>query len=223
MDDALRSITRRSPDDAELLEAVKREEAADERTRYLLNDHLPMAKDVQGLYRLLRSREYLPAEDYLALTDGLTPQTAVPEGIPLILSGIVPEPMDMLSAISDAGGRVVADDTACCGRRAYPEGTGTDPFQRMAKAIIHGPPDPMRGSLIDARIKHLGHLAEATGARGVLFYIIKYCEPELYDVPLMVKALRALGLQTLVLEAEVGVPLEDRTTGRIEAFMEMMA
>lgn len=223
MDDALRAITGGRPSDGELLDAVQREEAADARTRHLLTEHLPRTADVQGLYTLLRTREYLPAEDFLSLTDGIAPETGAGTGIPLILSGIVPEPMDVLSAISAAGGRIVADDTACCGRRAYGGGTGTDPFQRMAEAIVHGPPDPMRGSLIAARNEHLGRLAEATGARGVLFYVVKYCEPELYDIPLMVKGMRARGLQTLVLETEVGVPLDDRTTGRIEAFMEMMA
>jgi len=223
MDQALQAITGTAVDEAALLDAVTQEEAADARTRHLLTEHLPRTADVQGLYRLIRTREFLPAEDYLALTADLPPETGDPAGIPLILSGIVPEPMDVLSAISEAGGRVVADDTACCGRRAYGGGTGTDPFQRMAEAIVHGPPDPMRGSLIGARNEHLGRLAEATGARGVLFYIVKYCEPELYDIPLIVKGMRERGLQTLVLETEVGVPLDDRTIGRIEAFMEMMA
>lgn len=223
MNDMLRDITGLSPEDGALLDAVQREEAADARTRHLLTDHLPRTRDVQGLYALLRTREYLPAEDYLALTEDLAPETAERTGIPLILSGIVPEPMDVLTAISDAGGRIVADDTACCGRRAYGAGDGTEPFRRMAEAIVHGPPDPMRGSLIGARNAHLGRLAEATGARGVLFYVVKYCEPELYDVPLIVKGMRERGLQTLVLETEVGLPLDDRTTGRIEAFMEMLA
>ncbi len=223
MSDALQQITGAAVDEAALLDAVIREEAADARTRHLLTEHLPRARDVQALYRLIRTREYLPAEDYLALTEALPPETGDGAGIPLILSGIVPEPMDVLTAISDAGGRIVADDTACCGRRAYGGGTGTDPFQRMAEAIVHGPPDPMRGSLIGARNEHLGRLAEATGARGVVFYIVKYCEPELYDIPLIVKGMRERGLQTLVLETEVGLPLDDRTIGRIEAFMEMMA
>ena len=223
LEQALRPITGRTPSDAEILEAVLREEEADARTRHLLTDHLPTTGDVQGLYRLLRTREYLPAEEYLALTEPLSPEPRAPAGIPLILSGIVPEPMDVLTAISEAGGRIVADDTACCGRRAYPPGTGTEPFQRMAEAIVHGPPDPMRGGLISARIEHLRRLATATGARGILFYAVKYCEPELYDIPLLVQGMRDRGLQTLVIETEVGAPLEDRTTGRIEAFMEMMA
>ena len=223
LEQALRPITGRTPSDAEILEAVLREEEADARTRHLLTDHLPTTGDVQGLYRLLRTREYLPAEEYLALTEPLSPEPRAPAGIPLILSGIVPEPMDVLTAISEAGGRIVADDTACCGRRAYPPGTGTEPFQRMAEAIVHGPPDPMRGGLISARIEHLRRLATATGARGILFYAVKYCEPELCDIPRLGQGMRDRGLQTLVIETEVGAPLEDRTTGRIEAFMEMMA
>lgn len=220
---ALREITGVTPADEDLLAAIQLEEAADARTRHLLEEHLPRALDVQGLYRLLRAREYLPAEDWLAMTDGLATDAAPPGGAPLILSGVLPEPMDVLGAISAAGGRVVADDTACVGRRAYAAGSGTDPYVRIAEAMVHGPPDPMRGSPIDARTQRLERLAEATGARGVLFYAVKYCEPELYDIPLMVKAMRARGLQTLVVETEVGAPLDDRTIGRIEAFMEMMA
>jgi len=222
MDEALRGITGKATDEATLRDAVAREEAADARTRLLLAEHLPAAQDVQALYRVLRTREYLPAEDYLALTEDLAPAANAPDGVPLILSGVLPEPMDVLSAITAAGGRVVADDTACCGRRAYPPGTGTDPFHRMAEAIVHGPPDPMRGSPISARLEHLGRLAETACARGVLFYVVKYYEPELYDMPLMVEGMRGMGLKTLVLETEVGAPLSDRTTGRIEAFMEMV-
>ena len=220
---SLREITGVTPTDEVLLAAIRLEETADARTRVLLEEHLPLALDVQGLYRILRAREYLPAEDWLALTDGLEADAAPPPGVPLILSGVLPEPMDVLGALSAAGGRIVADDTACVGRRAYAAGSGTDPYLRMAEALVHGPPDPMRGSSIAARTHHMEQLAEATGARGVLFYAVKYCEPELYDVPLMVKAMRALGLQTLVVEVEVGAALDDRTIGRVEAFLEMMA
>jgi len=223
LDAALRKITGVTPNDEDLLAAIQREETADARTRLLLEEHLPQAHDVQGLYRLLRAREYLPAEDWLALTEGLEPDAAPPPGVPLILSGVLPEPMDILGAISAAGGRIVADDTACVGRRAYAAGSGTDPYVRMAGTIVHGPPDPMRGSPIDARAARLGQLAEATGARGVLFYAVKYCEPELYDIPLMVKAMRTRGLQTLVVETEVSAPLADRAIDRVEAFLEMMA
>ena len=46
-----------------------------------------------------------------------------------------------LETISEMGGRVAADDLACCGRRLYPAGKSEDPFHRMAERLIDAPPD----------------------------------------------------------------------------------
>jgi len=146
-----------------------------------------------------------------------------PREIPIIVSGIVPEPMALLDAIESAGGVVVADDLACCGRRLYPPGRSEEPYRRMAESLLGGPPDSTRGSGVGERAEHLLALAGRTGARAVLFWGVKLCEPELFYLPQLQAALEAAGLLSLAVEVDLGDRLAAGTVTRVEALLEMLA
>ncbi|MDA3806976.1 MAG: 2-hydroxyacyl-CoA dehydratase family protein, partial [Thiomicrorhabdus sp.] len=135
-------FTGKKPTSEDLLAAIKREEKSD-----LLLVKLHKTRQQTGLsnldfYRLVRSREYLPAELFSALAEKTLQTTAESlQGIPIIISGILPEPMEVFNIIDKIGGQVVADDLACCGRRLYEPGTSTEPFRRMAERIVYAPPE----------------------------------------------------------------------------------
>jgi hypothetical protein len=145
------------------------------------------------------------------------------DGIPIILSGIVPEPMSMFEAIDKMGGVVVADDLACCGRRLYPPGHSEEAFSRMAERILTASPDPTRGSPIRDRLAHLLRLVETCGAKGVVFYDVKFCEPELFDLPTLRKELQTAGVPSVAIEVDLNDPLSQQVLTRLEAFVEMIA
>lgn len=218
----LEQVTHRSPSDADLRTSIQREETADQLAAELYKR--PGLAPLE-FYRLLRAREYLPAETWADLAQAAPAQAApAPQtGIPILLSGIVPEPMELFEAIAGMDGRVVADDLACCGRRLYPPGTSDEPFRRMAESLLHAPPDPTRGSPIQARLEHLVHLAGASGARGVVFYDIKFCEPELFDLPLLRQGLQQAGLPSVAIEVDLNDPLSHQVLTRLEAFLELLA
>ena len=73
-----------------------------------------------ALYRLLRRGEFLWPGDHLAeltvAARGLG-EKRVQVGVPLMVTGYVPEPMALLDALSSAGAYVAADDYAAVGRR----------------------------------------------------------------------------------------------------------
>ena len=217
----LEEITQKSPSDEDIMESIRREERADEllanlhgqREKFLLTDY--------DFYRYIRAREYLPAEDFIELVQSIpnNPLMGQQDGIPIILSGIVPEPMGLLKAISQFGGRVAADDLACCGRRLYPAGSNQDPFLRMAESILGASPDWGRGSPIQDRLDHLQRLIDSTGARGAVFYNVKFCEPELFDLP---DLRNGLDIPTMTLEVDISDPISSQAMTRIEAFFEMI-
>jgi benzoyl-CoA reductase/2-hydroxyglutaryl-CoA dehydratase subunit BcrC/BadD/HgdB len=220
----LEEITARTPTPGKLMECVHREETADQLLAELHQRRRELALTDEALYRVLRSREYLPAEQFIPLAREALQKVGEDgrRGKAIILSGIVPEPMSLFGAISELGGVVVADDLACCGRRLYPTGRNQDPFQRMAERLVHAPPDPTRGSPIPERLDHLLHLAEATEARGVVFYEVKFCEPELFDIPSLRVGLHGASLPSLVIEVDISDPLSQRVLTRLEAFLEMI-
>lgn len=220
----LESITGRSPSDAYLMKSIQREEAADQLLSELHRRRKNISLTDITFYRLIRSREYLPAEIFSELAREVLAQAveAVQDGIPIILSGIVPEPMNVLEAISEKGGVVVADDLACCGRRLYSPGKSENPFRRMAERIIHAPPDPTRGNPIRERRQHLLQLVEESGAKGVIFYEVKFCEPELFDLPILRRELREAKVPSLIVEVDINDHLSHQVLTRLAAFLEMI-
>lgn len=224
--ESLVAITDYAPSNDEVMECVQREERADGMLAKLHQLRQTLQLPDISFYRLVRSREYLPAERFMALAEQALAHAGSARqdgGIPLLLSGILPEPMRLLEAFSLVGAYVAADDLACCGRRLYPPGVSEDPFRRMAERILNSPPDSTRGDSIEARCEHLIRLVQTSGARGVVFYEVKFCEPELFDLPLLRKALAAAKVASITVEVDINEPLPQRVLTRLEAFVEMVA
>lgn len=221
----LQEITHRSPSNEDLMASIRREEAADSLLAQLYQRARRLALTQIELYRLIRAREYLPAETFSELAQAALSQAgeAAQNGIPIVLSGIVPEPMMLFESIAGMGGVIVADDLACCGRRLYPPGASEDAFSHMAESLLAAPPDAMRGSPIQERLEHLLQLVGTSGAKGVVFYDVKFCEPELYDLPDLRQGLHAAGIPSVAIEVDVSDPLSHQALTRIEAFLEMTA
>ncbi len=214
------------PTDAELMESIRREERADEVLGQLHRQRRNLPLSLIEFYRLVRSREFLPAEVFAELAQPVLAQAArapASAGVPLVLSGIVPEPMDLFDALAEMKAFVVADDLACCGRRVYPSGTCADPFVRMAERILTAPPDSTRGSPIQDRLAYLVRLTQDSGAQGVVFYEIKFCEPELFYLPALRKGLQEAGIRSVAVEVDLNEPLSGQVLTRLEAFLEMIA
>lgn len=222
----LKIITGRAPSDTELVDAIRREEAADGLLAELHRSRSNLPLTDEAFYRLVRSREFLPAEKFATLAQEAFRRDENParqdDRTPILLSGILPEPMGLFGAINEMGGTVVADDLACCRRRLYPPGRSAEPFRRMAERIIHAPPDQTRGSPIQERLDHLLRLIAACGAKGVVFYDVKFCEPELFDLPQLRQGLREAGLPSLALEVDINDGLSQPVLNRLAAFLEMI-
>lgn len=229
MGEELARISDVTPTAEGLREAIAREVEADELLSKLHRRRDELSLDTRSLYDLIRSREFLPAERFSELARSVMEgavksgdMSKAGAGIPIVLSGIVPEPMEVFDALSEMGARVVADDFAACGRRLYPAGLSDEPLRRIGERLQGGPPDPTRGSPIQARIQHILRLVRERGAKGVVFYDVKFCEPEQFDVPLLREALKEKGIPSIALEVDLSAQLPGQTVTRLEAFVEML-
>jgi benzoyl-CoA reductase/2-hydroxyglutaryl-CoA dehydratase subunit BcrC/BadD/HgdB len=222
----LAEVTGKAPTEAEFLQSILEEEAADALLLRVCERRPTLPLTTFDFYRLIRSREFLPLDSFGVLAEASLawpPSGALPPKIPILLSGIVPEPMEMLRAVEDLGASIVADDLACSGRRLYPAGSSREPFARLAESLLGGPPDPTRGSPIQARLDHILNLARSSGARGIVFHDVKFCEPELFDLPALRHALRAAGLPSIAVEVDLNDAFSHQARTRLEAFIEMIA
>ncbi len=220
----LARLTGRHPSEDELMKSIGMEEKADMALARLYDFRMEVSLSVRDFYRVVRSRQYLPAEEFVSLVERVLDEYSgdSPEGVPVLMSGIVPEPMDVLDEIQNMGGLVAGDDFACCGRRLYPSSVDGDPFFRMAWRILNGPPDVSRGDSIEERFGHLLDRVKSTGARGIIFYTVKFCEPELFDLPDMRRKLKGEGIPSVHVEVDINDPLSHQTITRIGAFLEVL-
>ncbi len=190
--------------------------------------HLPLTDP--ELYALLRRGEWLWPEDHLAELRAARArwgERASTPGIPVLVSGYVPEPAALLEALNRAGAFVAADDYAAVGRRVVRPPAGApldgDPWAELCQRYWAAPPCPTRSADAGARARYLVGLAERSGARGVLLHLVKFCEPELFDVPAIRAAFAARGLPVLLVEGELEAELPAQAVTRLEAFVEMLS
>ncbi|MCJ7725033.1 MAG: 2-hydroxyacyl-CoA dehydratase family protein, partial [Acidimicrobiia bacterium] len=218
----LAEISGSEPTAADWEEAFLAEDAADRALAALYADRSHLAVTDRRFYETVRSREYLTAEDFVTAATGLPHGDPLATGVGLVLSGIVAEPLELFDRINDAGGRVVGDDLACGARRIYPPSDASDPFDRIADRLLASPPDPTRGSPIADRVAMLTDLMASTGAAGLMVFDVPFCEPELFDVPLLRRHLGETGHPMLHVEAELAGVLSHQALTRIEAFVETL-
>ncbi|HEY3355816.1 MAG TPA: 2-hydroxyacyl-CoA dehydratase family protein [Polyangia bacterium] len=222
----LGGLTGRPLDPGALGRAVALHAAIDAARAELLAERRRLDLDDAALYALLRRGEWLWPEAHLAelraARERLSPEPVL-RGVPLMITGYVPEPMALFAHLRDAGAVVVADDYAAVGRRVGGLRPGADPLAALVDAAFAAPPCPTRGAPQAARMSHLEALYRRSGAAGVIVHVPKFCEPELFDVPAIRARFAALGAPVLVLETELETELSGQTVTRLEAFCELTA
>jgi len=177
-------------------------------------------------YQVIRGGEYLHPDDFLPLLEGFlsTSRGHGHKGPSVVLSGIMPNPPEILKILDEKGVRVVDDDLLNCGRRLLaPENQNEDPFEAMADSYFTMPPCTTKNSSLNARMEYLFNKIERSNAQGVIFYMVKFCETELFDVPYLIEEVKKRGLATLLVDCEVNQGLSGQLETRIEAFVEMIS
>jgi benzoyl-CoA reductase/2-hydroxyglutaryl-CoA dehydratase subunit BcrC/BadD/HgdB len=194
----------------------------------LLTGRACLRKGDLDLYALLRRGEFLWPEDHLReLREARASLEANPVqgGVPLLVTGYVPEPMELLHHLNEAGAYVAADDYAAVGRRVPRRAAEPrdDPFEELAGLSFASPPCPTRSASLPRRLSHLSQLWRESGAAGVILHTVKFCEPELFDVPGIRQHFARIGVPVLQIESELEAELSGGTLTRLEAFVEMVA
>ena len=141
----------------------------------------------------------------------------------IILSGGVCNHPDIYSVIEEAGGAVVGDDL-CTGSRYF---TGlidekADPVTALAERLLERVVCPAKHGGLTGRADHLVRLAREKGAQGVVFFLLKFCDPHAFDYPYLKEALDRAGISSMVIEVEDRLPADGQLRTRFEAFVEMI-
>lgn len=176
-------------------------------------------------YKVIRQGEYFHPDDFLPLLkEFLTVSKGKADSGPsVILSGVLPNPPGILTFLDNLGIRVAYDDFMIGSRRLLiPPINLPDPFEQLTESYVRMPPCTTKASPVARRRDYLLEMIDATGVKGVIFYMVKFCEPEWFDIPNLVSELKTRKIPTLVLDTELNQGFSGQMANRLEAFIEMI-
>lgn len=143
--------------------------------------------------------------------------------IPVALAGITVEPPEIFDYLDQTGLNVVADNLITASRYIYGEVPKMqDPveallqrhFSRPNFTPIHDGPERVVDDLV--------RMVEESGAKGLIFVHIQYCESQDFDLPDIRKRFREEGIPFLVITTEYQTKYPEQIRTRLEAFRNML-
>lgn len=144
------------------------------------------------------------------------------EGARLLISGSEMDNAELIGLVEDLGGNVVADDLST-GTRYFWNlvGPDPDPLRAISKRYLNMIPSPFMYHH-EERFQYVKEMVKRYDVEGAIIFVLKFCDPHLFDAPLLLEALKELGLPVLYLEWEHSLGGIAQLRTRIEAFLEMV-
>ncbi len=141
----------------------------------------------------------------------------------IIASGIVSEPVELLDILTENGIAIVGDDLSQESRNwrtpARKEGTA---LEKMAGMIADQKGDTFlyeqekyKGAMLIDQVKN-------EAADGVIYFQMKFCDPEEFDYPIVKKELEAAGIPLLYIEVDQLLDSVEQLRTRIQSFAELL-
>jgi benzoyl-CoA reductase/2-hydroxyglutaryl-CoA dehydratase subunit BcrC/BadD/HgdB len=167
-----------------------------------------------------------PPDQFIARLESFLPSVEKGEILSnerrILLSGNVVGRPEPVSIIEEFGGRVVVLDT-CIGLRHYEtlvDEYGADPMLALASRYLARPSCPRMEGLVE-RFRYLERIADEARVDGVVYSCVKYCDPLIYDIPMMSEWFRSAGIPFLFLENDYTWSGTGQLRTRLQAFSEL--
>jgi bzd-type benzoyl-CoA reductase N subunit len=141
----------------------------------------------------------------------------------LVLTGGICSMPEIYQPIEDAGGTVVWDDF-CTGSRYFEGRVDSEGnlLNSIARRYFNRIICPAKHRDCFSRGDSLLRMVENTRAQGVIFVLLKFCDPHAFDFPYIKELLDRAGIPSLLLEIEDQQTTLEQLKTRIEAFIELL-
>ncbi len=158
------------------------------------------------------------------LSENVTNHTGASAPKRIFLEGGICNYPDIFNIIEESGG-VVAGDDLCTGFRYFSglvDETNPDPILAIADRYIRRISCPAKHQGTTVRGERLVEMARERQAQGVVFFLLKFCDPHAFDYPYLRDTLEKAGIPVLMVEVDDPLQGEGQLRTRLEAFMEMI-
>jgi bcr-type benzoyl-CoA reductase subunit C len=228
--DGLEEITGKKITPEKLQQASERfgHTRALQRRLYRVRRENPGLVKNHDFYTAIKAGFFLPTDVYNRLMEDLLKNLDKLEGPnknrpKLFLSGMVFDPLEIYKFFDESGVSVVDDDFANGWRTAAKDDLKTENLAQGITEYLFNPspccciynPDNDRHPYLLKKVKE-------SGADGVLFWYIKFCEPDAFDRPQLMNRLKQEGIPVAFIDLELTMTNFDAVKTRIGAFCEIL-
>ena len=205
-----------------------------DRTRRLQRRLYRIRREHPGLikshdfYTVIKSAFFLPPDVYNGMLEKLVSELNNLKGDGntrprLFLSGMVFDPLEIHKIFDESGVCVVDDDFANGWRTVSKNKLKTENLvQGVTEYLFNPAPCCCIYNPDNDRHEYLLQKVKESGADGVLFWYIKFCEPDAFDRPQLMQRLKEEGIPTAFIDLELTMTNFDSVKTRIEAFCEIL-
>jgi benzoyl-CoA reductase/2-hydroxyglutaryl-CoA dehydratase subunit BcrC/BadD/HgdB len=204
------------------------------RTRNLQRRLYQIRHDRPGLirnhdfYTAVKAGFFLPADVYSTMLEALLEQLEKLDGNGssgprLLLSGMVFDPLEIYKFFDDSGAWIIDDDFANGWRTVSKKELKTeDLVEGITEFLFNPAPCCCIYNPDNDRHPYLLNKVKESGADGVLFWYIKFCEPDAFDRPQLMASLKDGGIPVAFIDLELTMTNFDALKTRINAFCEIL-
>ncbi len=193
----------------------------------LIKDY-PVTFDAKTRHLVLKAAHFMDKAAYTEIIEDVMKQLESVEketfrGIKVIATGLISEPVEVLDIFCENDIAIVGDDISHQSRAfRTPSPDCGSVLEKMAGRIAAQRGDTFlyeaskdKGDMLIDMVKH-------TGAEGVVLFMMKFCDPEEFDYPILKKQMEAAGIPLLYLEVDQQMDSYEQLRTRVQSFAEMI-
>ena len=195
---------------------------------YLFRTRHPEQISASDFFAIIKAAMFMPKEDHNSrlkqfisqLGKGQLPRL---DRVGLFLVGSVCDHSQIYDLLDSSGAYVVGDDL-CMGWRYFSEDVAPhgDPLEALADRLIRKAPCPCKYNPEIDRGENLLQRVKDSGARGIVFVLLKFCDPHAFDYPYLKEKLEKEKIPSLLLEIDPGGLALGALETRVRAFVETL-
>ena len=179
-------------------------------------------------HKIIKAGYFMDKREYLEIVEGILRELRKKkpekwEGKRVVVSGLTLEPNEVLEIFEQFHVAVVADDLAQESRQFRTDVPFFgNPVDSLAKQWQDRQGCSLAFDPYKYRMKMLKHMVKASGADGLIVAVMKFCDPEEYDVPIIMETCEEAGIPLLIIEIDQQSRSFEQIRTRLQSFVENM-
>ena len=188
----------------------------------------PVTLDAKTRHLVMKAAFFMDKAEYTKVICDITAQLKTQpaenhRGIRLIATGLISEPVELMEIFAENNIAISADDLSHQSRifRTPARETGTA-LEKMACRMADQKGDTFLYDPQKEKGQMLIELVKEKKADGVVMLMMKFCDPEEFEYPIIKEELEAAGIPLLYLEVDQQMESYEQLRTRVQSFAEML-